>query len=46
MKNPPFVIEYPVQLNDISFDAKMRSWSIFNYLQDAAGRHADLLGLG
>lgn len=46
MKNPPFVIEYPVQLNDISIDAKMRSWSIFNYLQDSAGRHADQLGLG
>ena len=46
MKNPPFVIEYPVQLNDISIDAKMRSWAVFNYLQDAAGRHADQLGLG
>ena len=46
MKNQPFVIEYPVQLNDISIDAKMRSWAVFNYLQDAAGRHADQLGLG
>ena len=46
MKNPPFVVDYPVQLNDISIDAKMRSWAIFNYLQDAAGRHADQLGLG
>ena len=26
--------------------AKMRSWTVFNYLQDAAGKHADLLGLG
>ena len=46
MKNPPFVVEYPVQLNDISADAKMRSWVVFDYLQDAAGRHADELGLG
>ena len=46
MKNPPFVIDYQVQLNDISIDAKLRSWVIFNYLQDAAGRHADELGVG
>ncbi|MBO5722226.1 MAG: hypothetical protein J6S19_03835, partial [Lentisphaeria bacterium] len=46
MKNTPFAIEYPVLLNDISVDAKIRSWVIFNYLQDAAGRHADRLGLG
>ena len=46
MKNPPFVVEYPVRLNDISVDSKMRSWVVFDYLQDAAGRHADLLGLG
>lgn len=46
MKNPPFVIEYPVQLNDISVDAAMRSWALFNYLQDAAGKHADQLGMG
>ena len=46
MKNPPFEIQYPVQLNDISLDSKMRSWVIFNYLQDAAGRHADELGMG
>lgn len=46
MKNPPFVVEYPVRLNDIAADAKMRSWVVFDYLQDAAGRHADELGLG
>lgn len=46
MKNPPFVIDYPVRLNDISVDAKLRSWSLFDYLQNAAGRHADQLGLG
>ena len=46
MENKPFIIDYPVQLNDISADGRMRSWIIFNYLQDAAGRHADLLGLG
>ena len=46
MKNPPFVIDYQIQLNDISIDAKLRSWVIFNYLQDAAGRHADELGVG
>ncbi len=46
MKNPPFVVEYPVRLNDISIDSKMRSWVVFDYLQDAAGRHADLLGVG
>ncbi len=46
MKNEPFVISYPVRLNDISVDAKLRSWVIFDYLQDAAGRHADLLGVG
>ena len=46
MKNPPFTVDYKVQLNDISCDAKMRSWVIFNFLQDAAGRHADELGVG
>lgn len=46
MKNPPFVIDYPVRLNDITVDARFRSWNIFNILQDAAGRHADVLGLG
>ena len=46
MKNKPFVIDYPVRLNDISVDAKMRSWSVFNYLQDAASCHADHLGVG
>lgn len=46
MKNPPFVIDYKIQLNDISIDAKLRSWVIFNYLQDAAGCHADELGVG
>ena len=46
MKNPPFVVDYPVCLNDITVDAKLRSWNIFNLLQDAAGRHADVLGLG
>jgi acyl-ACP thioesterase len=45
-KNKPFVIDYPVRLNDISVDAKMRSWSVFNYLQDAASCHADHLGVG
>lgn len=46
MKNPPFVIDYPVPLNDVTVDAKLRSWNVFNILQDAAGRHADMLGLG
>ena len=46
MKNPPFICSYPVQLNHISADGKMRSWSLFDCLQDAAGRHADELGLG
>ena len=46
MKNKPFVIDYPVRLNDISVDAKMRSWVVFNYLQDAASCHADHLGVG
>lgn len=46
MKNKPFVIDYPVRLNDISADAKMRSWVVFNYLQDAASCHADQLGVG
>ena len=46
MKKPPFIINYPVRLNDLSADAKIRSWSVFDYLQDAAGRHADFLGLG
>ena len=46
MKNPPFIVDYPVLLNDISIDAKLRSWTLFNYLQDAAGRHADQLGVG
>lgn len=46
MKNKPFVIDYQIQLNDISADAKVRSWVILNYLQDAASRHADQLGVG
>ena len=46
MKNPPFVVDYPVPLNDLTVDAKIRSWTVFNILQDAAGRHADVLGLG
>ena len=46
MKRPPFVTEYPILLNDISVDAKIRSWTLFNYLQDAASRHADQLGVG
>ncbi len=46
MKSEPFVITYSVRLNDISVDAKLRSWVVFDYLQDAAGRHADLLGVG
>ena len=46
MKNLPFVVNYPVRLNDISADAKLRSWVIFDCLQDAAGRHADALGVG
>ena len=46
MKNPPFAVDYKIQLNDISIDAKVRSWVIFNYLQDAAGAHADELGVG
>ncbi|MBQ9775114.1 MAG: hypothetical protein IJW17_03650 [Lentisphaeria bacterium] len=46
MKNKPFVKDYPVLLNDISADAKMRSWVLFNYLQDAASSHADHLGVG
>ena len=46
MKNSPFVIDYPVRLNDVSIDARLRSWTIFDYLQNAAGKHADMLGLG
>ncbi|MBR7108081.1 MAG: hypothetical protein IKC89_06690 [Lentisphaeria bacterium] len=46
MKNPPYIVEYPIQLNDISVDAGIRSWKLFDYLQDAAGRHADILGVG
>ena len=46
MKNKPFTINYPVKLNDISADGKVRSWVILDYLQDAAGKHADQLGLG
>ena len=44
--NKSFTIDYPLQLHDLSVDARMRSWTVFNYLQDAAGRHADQLGLG
>ena len=46
MKNPPFILQYPVRLNDIGVDGRMRSWVVFDLLQDAAGRHADQLGLG
>ena len=46
MKQKPFVIDYPVLLNDISPDARMRSWKVFDYLQDAAGAHANVLGVG
>lgn len=46
MKNPPFILQYPVRLNDIGVDGRMRSWVVFDLLQDAAGRHTDQLGLG
>ena len=46
MEHAPFTVCYPVRLNDISIDAKIRSWVLFDCLQDAAGRHADQLGLG
>ena len=38
--------DYPVQLNEVSPDGRIRSSIIFNCLQDAAGRDADRLGLG
>ena len=41
-----YVVEYPVRLNELAPDARERGWSVFNCLQDAAGRHADELGLG
>ena len=41
-----FSVKYPVRLNDISIDGKMRTWVLFDCLQDAAAHHADELGLG
>ncbi len=45
-KKSVFTIDYPVQLFDLAPDAGLRSYTVFNYLQDAAGRHADELGFG
>ncbi len=41
-----YAAEYPVRLNELAPDAGVRGWTILNYLQDAAGAHADRLGLG
>ena len=46
MKKKPFEIRFTAGLNDISADARMRSWVLFDLLQDAAGGHADQLGVG
>ncbi len=45
-KSSIFTADYPVQLFDLAPDARIRSYTLFNYLQDAAGRHADELGFG
>ena len=45
-EHKPFIVDYPLMLNDLAPDAKIRGCMLFNYLQDAAGRHADVLGLG
>ena len=46
MENSILIRDYPLQLNEITTDAGIRSYVLFNILQDAAGRHADLLGVG
>ena len=38
--------DYSLQLNEIAPDGKIRTCVLFNILQDAAGKHADQLGLG
>ena len=38
--------EYPVLLNDVGPDGELRSWIFFDFLQDIAARHAELLGCG
>ena len=38
--------EYPLLLNDIGPDAALRSWHYFDFLQDIAARHAEMLGVG
>lgn len=46
MKKAPFEVLRPVSLNAVSVDARMRSWAVLDCLQDAAGYHADALGVG
>ena len=46
MEKPILTRDYPLLLNEIAPDAKIRSYVLFNILQDAASRHADLLGVG
>ena len=38
--------DYPVLLNDVGPDGELRSWLFFDFLQDIAARHAELLGCG
>lgn len=46
MNDTKYAAEYPVRLNELAPDAGVRGWTILNFLQDAAGAHADRLGLG
>ncbi len=43
---PVLEVEYPLMLNHIGPDAELRPHIAFDYMQDIAARHADLLGVG
>lgn len=38
--------DYAILLNDVGPDGELRSWIFFDFLQDIAARHAELLGCG
>ena len=38
--------DYSILLNDVGPDGELRSWIFFDFLQDIAARHAELLGCG
>ena len=48
LSEPPLFIErdYPILLNQIGPDKALRPHVVFDYMQDIAAQHADLLKVG